>query len=88
MVGGVGIVAFVVRQLVLQRNDRALLDLRTFRSRTFTTASVIMMLMMATLLGSLTLLPIYMQNVLHLSPLSTGLLLLPGTSRARGPTRS
>ena len=78
VLGGLGIVAFVGRQLWLQRTDRALLDLRTFRSRTFTVASVIMMLMMATLLGSLTLLPIYMQNVLHLSPLSTGLLLLPG----------
>ncbi len=76
--GGLGIAAFVARQVVLQRADRALLDLRTFRSRTFTTASVIMMLMMATLLGTLTLLPIYMQNVLLLSPLTTGLLLLPG----------
>jgi MFS transporter, DHA2 family, lincomycin resistance protein len=78
VLGGLGIAAFVVRQLLLQRDDRALLDLRTFRSRTFTTASVIMMLMMATLLGSLTLLPIYMQSVLHLTPLATGLLLLPG----------
>ena len=78
VVGGLGVAAFVGRQLALQRTDRALLDLRTFRSRTFTTASVIMMLMMATLLGSLTLLPIYMQNVLHLSPLATGLMLLPG----------
>jgi DHA2 family lincomycin resistance protein-like MFS transporter len=78
VLGGLGVAAFVGRQLLLQRTDRALLDLRTFRSRTFTVASVIMMLMMATLLGSLTLLPIYMQNVLHLSPLSTGLLLLPG----------
>ncbi|HEY0813050.1 MAG TPA: MDR family MFS transporter [Pseudonocardia sp.] len=78
VLGGLGIAAFVVRQLLLQRTDRALLDLRTFRSRTFTTASVIMMLMMATLLGSLTLLPIYMQGVLHLTPLATGLILLPG----------
>ncbi len=78
VLGGLGIAAFVARQLLLQRSDRALLDLRTFRSRTFTTASVIMMLMMATLLGSLTLLPIYMQSVLHLTPLATGLLLLPG----------
>src|SRR5690242_18114887 len=78
VVGGLGIAAFVGRQLALQRTDRALLDLRTFRSRTFTTASLIMMLMMATLLGSLTLLPIYMQQVLQLSPLATGLLLLPG----------
>ncbi len=76
--GGLGLAAFVGRQLVLQRSDRALLDLRTFRSGTFTIASVLMMLMMATLLGVITLLPIYLQNVLHFAPLSTGLLLLPG----------
>jgi DHA2 family lincomycin resistance protein-like MFS transporter len=63
---------------VLQRTDRALLDLRTFRSRTFTLASVMMMLMMATLLGTAVLLPIYLQTVLMLEPLTTGLLLLPG----------
>jgi MFS transporter, DHA2 family, lincomycin resistance protein len=78
VVGGLGLAAFVGRQLVLQRSDRALLDLRTFRSGTFTVASVLMMLMMATLLGVVTLLPIYLQNVLHLAPLFTGLLLLPG----------
>jgi MFS transporter, DHA2 family, lincomycin resistance protein len=76
--GGLGLVAFVARQLVLQRTDRALLDLRTFRSRTFTTATVLMMLMMATLLGTIVLLPLYMQGVLGLDPLATGLLLLPG----------
>jgi MFS transporter, DHA2 family, lincomycin resistance protein len=78
VVGGAGLVAFVWRQLVLQRTDRALLDLRTFRARTFTTATVLMMLMMATLLGTIVLLPIYMQTVLGLAPLATGLLLLPG----------
>jgi len=76
--GAAGLVAFVVRQLALQRTDRALLDLRTFRARTFTLATVMMMLMMATLLGTIILLPIYLQNVLRLTPLSTGLLLLPG----------
>ena len=39
VVGAVGLAAFVGRQLVLQRDDRALLDLRTFRFRTFTAAS-------------------------------------------------
>jgi MFS transporter, DHA2 family, lincomycin resistance protein len=77
-VGLLGLVAFVARQLVLQRSDRALLDLRTFRSRTFTAASVLMMLMMAVLLGTIVLLPIYMQSVQRLEPLATGLLLLPG----------
>ncbi|GAA1294399.1 DHA2 family efflux MFS transporter permease subunit [Pseudonocardia aurantiaca] len=77
-VGVVGLVAFVARQIVLQRTDRALLDLRTFQARTFTVATAIMSLMMATLLGTIVLLPIYMQSVLMLTPLSTGLLLLPG----------
>jgi DHA2 family lincomycin resistance protein-like MFS transporter len=77
-VGIAGLLAFVARQLVLQRTDRALLDLRTFRSRTFTVATVMMMLMMATLLGAIILLPLYMQSVLMLTPLATGLLLLPG----------
>jgi DHA2 family lincomycin resistance protein-like MFS transporter len=77
-VGGVGLLAFVARQLVLQRTDRALLDLRTFRARTFTAAAVMMMLMMAVLLGTVVLLPIYMQSVQQLAPLATGLLLLPG----------
>ena len=77
-VGIVGLAVFVARQLHLQRTDRALLDLRTFRSRTFTAASLLMMVMMATLVGSIVLLPIYMQTVLHLDPLATGLLLLPG----------
>ena len=78
VVGAVGLAAFVGRQLVLQRDDRALLDLRTFRFRTFTAASVLMMLMMAVLLGAIVLLPIYMQTVQGLPPLTTGLLLLPG----------
>jgi DHA2 family lincomycin resistance protein-like MFS transporter len=77
-VGLVGLAAFVARQVVLQRDDRALLDLRTFRSGTFTTATALMMLMMATLLGAVVLLPIYMQSVQQLGPLATGVLLLPG----------
>lgn len=78
VVGAVGLAAFVARQLSLQRTDAALLDLRTFRSRTFTTASVLMAVMMMAMLGTVVLLPIYLQNVLHLEPLFIGLLLLPG----------
>ncbi|MEU5692407.1 DHA2 family efflux MFS transporter permease subunit [Actinosynnema sp. NPDC020468] len=78
VVGLVGVTVFVLRQLGLQRADRALLDLRAFTSRTFTLASALMMLMMGLLLGVSTILPIYLQTVLRLEPLSTGLLLLPG----------
>lgn len=77
-VGAVSIGAFVWRQLVLQRRDAALLDLRIFRSRTFTIAIALMTMMMAAMFGTLILLPIYLQNVLGLEPVVTGMLMLPG----------
>ncbi|WP_367130173.1 DHA2 family efflux MFS transporter permease subunit [Saccharothrix sp. HUAS TT1] len=77
-VGVLGVTAFVLRQVSLQRRERALLDLRTFGFRMFTLASALMMVMMGLLLGVVTILPIYMQNVIALDPLATGLLLLPG----------
>jgi DHA2 family lincomycin resistance protein-like MFS transporter len=77
-VGAVGIVSFIVRQLFLQRRDRALLDLRTFLTRNFAISVGLMVVMMAALFGTIILLPVYMQDVLHLEPLYTGLLLLPG----------
>ncbi|MBO0891361.1 MAG: MFS transporter, partial [Acidothermales bacterium] len=57
VVGAAGLAAFVARQLVLRRTDNALLDLRTFRARTFTTASVLMAVMMMAMLGTIVLLP-------------------------------
>jgi MFS transporter, DHA2 family, lincomycin resistance protein len=78
---GVGVAAlavFVRRQLRLQRADRALLDLRTFTSRTFTAATVVLGLSVTALFGTLLVLPLYLQNVQGLDPLATGLLLLPG----------
>lgn len=63
---------------MLQRNDRALLDLRTFKTRSFVVAAVMMTVSMMALFGSLIILPLYLQNVLQLGTLETGLLLLPG----------
>jgi len=77
-IGSVGMVAFVVRQIALQRHDRALLDLRTFASRNFTVSVVLMAIMMMALFGTLIVLPLYLQNVRGFSPLEAGLLLLPG----------
>jgi len=76
--GALGILAFVLRQLLLQRRDRALLDLRPFTSGNFAISIALMAVMMAALFGTIILLPIYLQNVLHLEPIMTGLLLLPG----------
>ncbi|HQI66001.1 MAG TPA: MDR family MFS transporter, partial [Rhodoglobus sp.] len=78
-VGGVALVAFIARQLVLQGRDVAFLDLRTFRSRGFSVAIILMVIMMGALFGTVFLLPIYTQQVLGLEPAASGLLLVPGS---------
>jgi DHA2 family lincomycin resistance protein-like MFS transporter len=77
-VGAVALTVFILRQIRLQHSDRALLDLRTFRSSAFSSAMILMGIAMMSLLGTIILLPIYMQNVLMLEPLQSGLFLLPG----------
>ena len=78
-VGGVSLVLFIVRQLALQRSERAFLDLRTFTSRGFTVSIILMVVMMGALFGTVILLPIYTQSVLGLEPAASGLLLVPGS---------
>jgi MFS transporter, DHA2 family, lincomycin resistance protein len=78
VVGGVSLALFIGRQLMLQRRGHALLDLRTFRAPIFTVAITMMALATATLFGVIILIPIYLQQVLNVPPLETGLLLLPG----------
>jgi DHA2 family lincomycin resistance protein-like MFS transporter len=78
---GVGVVAMIVfiwRQISLQRKGSPLLDLRTFKSYNFTVANVMFVIGMASMFGSLNLLPYYLQNVLKLEPVYIGLILLPG----------
>lgn len=77
-IGAVALALFIWRQLTLQRTDRALLDLRTFRSRPYALSVILIACAAMALFGSLILVPIYAQNVLGLTPLQTGLLLLPG----------
>ena len=77
-VGAVALVVFVVRQLRLQRQERALLDLRVFRSRQFSISIGLVAVSFLALFGTLILLPVYMQYVLGLDTLATGLVMLPG----------
>ncbi len=76
--GVVGLGLFVWRQLVLQRSDAALLDLRTFSHPIFSTAIAVMAIAMAVLFGTIIALPLILQQVLHAEPLFVGLLTLPG----------
>ena len=77
-IGLVFLVAFIARQLVLQRTDGALLDLRTFRSRTFTISVSMLSIAMVALFGMVIVLPIYTARALGLEAVQTGLILLPG----------
>ncbi len=78
LVGIVTLTVFFARQVKLAPQGRALLDLRTFRTRVFAVSAAMMGLCMMSLFGMIILLPIYMQTVLQLAPLTSGLLLLPG----------
>ncbi|MBE1515591.1 DHA2 family lincomycin resistance protein-like MFS transporter [Nesterenkonia halotolerans] len=70
---------FVWRQLRLQRSEQALLDLRVFRSLNFTMSVAVMSIVALAMFGSLTLLPLYLQNVAGLSATQSGLIILPGS---------
>lgn len=77
-VGVVALVAWVFRQLALQKSGAALIDLRVFANSGFTRAIVMMLVMNLILFGSLVLLPFYIQTGLGLGPLESALIVLPG----------
>ncbi|WP_081813726.1 MDR family MFS transporter [Microbacterium sp. CH12i] len=79
VIGGASLALFVWRQLVLQRVDDVLLDLRVFRSGNYTIGVIIMAILALSMFGTLTLLPQYLQNVAGLDALQSGLILLPGS---------
>jgi DHA2 family lincomycin resistance protein-like MFS transporter len=76
--GAVFLATFVLRQVQLQKKDAALLDLRTFTSRTFSMSLLMLAVSMVALFGTVIVVPLYMQNVLHQSTVVIGLTLLPG----------
>jgi DHA2 family lincomycin resistance protein-like MFS transporter len=78
---GVGIVVvalFVARQLFLQKSDRALLDMRPFSVRSFAVPALLAVFFMTAATGMMTLMPVILQASYRLTPLQTGLFMLPG----------
>jgi DHA2 family lincomycin resistance protein-like MFS transporter len=76
--GIAAIATFVFRQLRLQRTGTPLLDLRTLTHATYRRALILMSVAFMAMLGSMILLPLYLQDLRGLSPLETGLLVMPG----------
>ncbi|MCT1628337.1 MFS transporter [Corynebacterium sanguinis] len=78
VVGVVALIWFIARQIKLQRDDRELLNLKPFTITNFTVSVVVLLIVFATLLGSVTVLPIFLQTAMGVSALTTGMLMLPG----------
>lgn len=78
-IGAVALVLFTVRQVRLQRTtDAALLDLRPFGVHNFRVSVIIVMIAMATMLGTVMVLPIFLQTGMGINVLTVGLIMLPG----------
>ena len=77
-VGVVFVAGFVLLQVRLQRVGAPLLDLRTLGHRTYRLGLITMAAAFAGMFGSMLILPTYLQNLRDLSPLQTGLLMMPG----------
>ncbi|PCF49285.1 MDR family MFS transporter [Staphylococcus delphini] len=69
------LIAFVMRQLKL---ETPMLEMRVFKHRSFTVPIALVVLMFLIFIGTMTMLPIYMQSMRGMSPLQSGLTLLPG----------
>lgn len=78
-IGALAMWIFIRRQNRLAKEDRALLNLNTFKSKNFTISTALLVVLCMSLFGLGLLVPIYTQNVLGLTPLVTGLILLPGS---------
>lgn len=77
-VGVIGLALFLVRQVRLQRDDDALLDLRVFASKDFSLSMIQMFLLSLAFFGSITVIPLFLQDALQLKALDAGLVVLPG----------
>jgi EmrB/QacA subfamily drug resistance transporter len=86
VLGCVLVVAFVVRA---RRISHALLDLRLYRVRAYSSATVVMFCLGAAIFGAMILLPLYFQEARGQDAIRTGLLLIPqGVGASIGMNRS
>jgi DHA2 family multidrug resistance protein len=75
-VAGVSLVLFVIRELTAKA---PVVNLRLFRDKTFASATIIGGVMYAMLMGSMFLLPVFMQELLGFSATQSGNTLMPRT---------
>jgi MFS transporter, DHA2 family, lincomycin resistance protein len=76
IIGKISLLAFSIRQLKI---DNPILDLRAFKSPMFTLTVILMFIVMMSLFSSMTLLPMFLQNVLVVTAFTSGIVMLPGS---------
>ncbi|SFI35610.1 MFS transporter, DHA2 family, lincomycin resistance protein [Paenibacillus sp. UNC496MF] len=74
-VGAVGVVLFVIRQLLVRE---PIMDLRAFKFPMFSLVTVMMLVLMMTLFSTMILLPLFLQTALLMTAFKAGLTLMPG----------
>jgi DHA2 family multidrug resistance protein len=74
VLGGLGLVAFIARELM---TASPLVDLRILKNRNFATGTLLMTVMGAVLYGSVALLPLFLQTLLGYSSMQSGLTTSP-----------
>jgi DHA2 family multidrug resistance protein len=75
-ISGVSLAAFIIRELTA---TAPVVDLRMFRDPTFASGTAIAGLVFAMLMGSMFLLPVFTQEMLHYNATQSGIVLLPRT---------
>ncbi|WP_175986571.1 DHA2 family efflux MFS transporter permease subunit [Bacillus sp. Marseille-Q1617] len=75
IVGGIALAAFIIRQFKI---DEPLLDLQVYKYPMFALASVIAIVNAVAMFSGMILTPAYVQSVRGISPLDSGLMMLPG----------
>lgn len=73
--GAISLTVFIIRQLKM---DNPLLDLRVYKYPMFALGSVIAIVNAVAMFSGMILTPAYVQNVRGISPLDSGLMMLPG----------
>lgn len=74
--GGVGLLLFIWRQMVMQQ---PMLDLRVFKVPTFALVAILLPVLMMSMFSTMILLPLYLQNVLLMTAFTAGLTMMPGS---------
>lgn len=75
IIGTIGLIWFIIRQF---RLNSPLLDFRTYKQPMFALSSAISAAVAMAMFSGMILTPIYMQQIRGISPLDSGLLMLPG----------